>query len=197
LYPRQNRVILNQFLRQKNTMPDMKTDLRAARAKMPPSQPPKTFFGRFRNLIYVFISGGLTYFALSYYLENRVGGAGGDSDRIDYTSAHLPGRVAPTVSVHRERNPGNVKLTLYQYVTCPFCCKVRAYLDYFGYSYDIVEVNSITKKQIDWSGYKKVPILAVQLPTGDANADPNNVKYDENIIVSHIKYFLVESILKM
>lgn len=33
-----------------------------------------------------------------------------------------------------------VKLTLYQYVTCPFCCKVRAFLDYKGINYDIVEV---------------------------------------------------------
>lgn len=81
----------------------------------------------------------------------------------------------------KENNPGNIKLTLYQYVTCPFCCKVRAYLDYFGFSYDIVEVNSINKKQTNWSDYKRVPILAVQVPSKN---DPD--KYDEEIMVNKI-----------
>lgn len=59
-------------------------------------------------------------------------------------------------------------------MTCPFCCKVRAYLDYYGYSYDIVEVNSINKSQLDWSGYKKVPTLAIQYPskTNPEELDP-------------------------
>ena len=55
-----------------------------------------------------------------------------------------------------------LKLTLYQYQTCPFCCKVRAFLDYYGFAYDIVEVNSVTRKQIKWSDYKKVPILVYE-----------------------------------
>lgn len=52
-----------------------------------------------------------------------------------------------------------LKLTLYQFQTCPFCCKLRSVLDYYGFSYDVIEVNSVTKKQIKWSDYKKVPIL--------------------------------------
>ena len=32
-------------------------------------------------------------------------------------------------------------------------------LDYYGFSYDVVEVNSVTKKQLKWSKYKKVPIV--------------------------------------
>ena len=32
-------------------------------------------------------------------------------------------------------------------------------LDYYGFSYDVVEVNSVTKKQLKWSNYKKVPIV--------------------------------------
>ncbi|TNN52420.1 Prostaglandin E synthase 2 [Liparis tanakae] len=36
---------------------------------------------------------------------------------------------------------GGVKLTLYQYKTCPFCSKVRAFLDYHGLPYEVVEVN--------------------------------------------------------
>lgn len=80
----------------------------------------------------------------------------------------------------RENNPGNIKLTLYQFTTCPFCCKVRAYLDYFGYSYDIVEVNSLTKKQLDWSpAYKGVPVVAVQVPSKE-----NPEEYEKEIVVN-------------
>ena len=55
-----------------------------------------------------------------------------------------------------------LKLTLYQYQTCPFCCKLRAYLDYRGFSYDVIEVNSVWRTQIKWSEYKKVPILVLE-----------------------------------
>ena len=161
-----------------NKVPDMKTEFNKT------SKPPVGDAGssRFRNLLMIFISGGLTYFALSFYLNNRVNKSD-SSNTINYQSQNLPGKVKPTISNAREKNPGNVKLTLYQYATCPFCSKVRAYLDYFGYSYDIVEVNSISKKQTDWSSYKKVPILAVQLPLVD-NSNPSELKYDEKILVS-------------
>jgi len=65
------------------------------------------------------------------------------------------------------RNPTDktgLRLTLYQYQTCPFCCKVRAYLDHRGFSYDVIEVNSVRRNQIKWSKYKKVPILVVEGP---------------------------------
>ncbi len=39
-------------------------------------------------------------------------------------------------------------LVLFQYRTCPFCCKVRAFLDFYGINYDIIEVNSVTRKQV-------------------------------------------------
>jgi microsomal prostaglandin-E synthase 2 len=53
-------------------------------------------------------------------------------------------------------------ITLYQYMVCPFCCKVRAYLDYHQIPYTIVEVNPITKSEIKFSNYKKVPVMVVQ-----------------------------------
>lgn len=41
-------------------------------------------------------------------------------------------------------------------------------LDFFGISYDIVEVNPVLRSQIKWSStYKKVPILVVQTPQGE------------------------------
>ncbi|CAI2351075.1 unnamed protein product [Caenorhabditis sp. 36 PRJEB53466] len=59
---------------------------------------------------------------------------------------------------HLDRS--NLKLRLYQYETCPFCCKVRAFLDYYGFSYEVVEVNPVTRSQIKFSNeYKKVPII--------------------------------------
>lgn len=59
-----------------------------------------------------------------------------------------------------------LKLTLFQYQTCPFCCKVRVFLDYYGISYDVVEVDPVLRKEISWSSYKKVPILLTQLESG-------------------------------
>uniref|UniRef100_A0A2P2KGZ0 Prostaglandin E synthase 2 n=1 Tax=Rhizophora mucronata TaxID=61149 RepID=A0A2P2KGZ0_RHIMU len=52
-------------------------------------------------------------------------------------------------------------VVLYQYEACPFCNKVKAFLDYYDIPYKVVEVNPITKKEIKWSDYKKVPILMV------------------------------------
>jgi microsomal prostaglandin-E synthase 2 len=53
-------------------------------------------------------------------------------------------------------------ITLYQYHVCPFCCKVRAFLDFNKIPYKIVEVNPITKSEIKFSNYKKVPVLIVE-----------------------------------
>ena len=50
-------------------------------------------------------------------------------------------------------------LTLYQYQTCPFCSKVRAYLDYHGIEYSKVEVNPLFKKELGSTSNKKVPIV--------------------------------------
>lgn len=52
-------------------------------------------------------------------------------------------------------------VVLYQYEACPFCNKVKAFLDYYDIPYKIVEVNPMNKKEIKWSDYKKVPILMV------------------------------------
>lgn len=57
-------------------------------------------------------------------------------------------------------------IVLFQYRTCPFCCKVRAYLDARGISYEIVEVDAVLRQAIKWSEYKKVPIMLVQTEGG-------------------------------
>lgn len=52
-------------------------------------------------------------------------------------------------------------VVLYQYEACPFCNKVKAFLDYYNIPYKVIEVNPLSKKEIKWSDYKKVPILMV------------------------------------
>uniref|UniRef100_A0A1I8F7X5 Glutaredoxin domain-containing protein n=1 Tax=Macrostomum lignano TaxID=282301 RepID=A0A1I8F7X5_9PLAT len=77
-------------------------------------------------------------------------------------------RAAATVSLARQpirqisgrSLDKDLQLTLFQYQTCPFCCKVRAYLDYSGLAYNIVEVNSVSRQQIRWmTDYRKVPVV--------------------------------------
>ena len=48
---------------------------------------------------------------------------------------------------------------LYQYQTCPFCCKTRAFLDYHGINYEVVEVNPLFRREIKFSAYRKVPFV--------------------------------------
>ncbi|CAL7943655.1 unnamed protein product [Xylocopa violacea] len=78
----------------------------------------------------------------------------------------------------------DLKLTLFQYQTCPFCCKVRTFLDYYGISYDVVEVDPVLRKEISWSSYKKVPILLAQVKSG---YQPLN---DSSMIISLLASYL-------
>ncbi|OEL16791.1 Prostaglandin E synthase 2 [Dichanthelium oligosanthes] len=72
--------------------------------------------------------------------------------------------VAAAEAKAKERPPSDLlpqNVVLYQYQACPFCNKVRAFLDYHDIPYKVVEVNPLSKKEIKWSDYKKVPILTV------------------------------------
>jgi len=58
---------------------------------------------------------------------------------------------------HSSSAPSSVKL--YQYEICPFCCKVKAFLDWQKIAYQAVEVNPLSKAEISFSkDYRKVPI---------------------------------------
>ncbi|XP_053329373.1 prostaglandin E synthase 2 [Spea bombifrons] len=83
-----------------------------------------------------------------------------------------------------EASEGTLRLTLYQYKTCPFCSKVRAFLDYYQVPHDIVEVNPVLRREIKFSSYRKVPILL-------ANADSTLQLNDSSVIISVMKTFLV------
>ncbi|KAK7352230.1 hypothetical protein VNO80_17649 [Phaseolus coccineus] len=64
------------------------------------------------------------------------------------------------------------ELLLFQYQACPFCNKVAAFLDYYNIPFKVVEVNPINKKEINWSDYKKVPILTVD---GEQMVDSSDI----------------------
>lgn len=51
-------------------------------------------------------------------------------------------------------------VTLLQYEMCPFCCKVKAFLDYRNAPYRTVEVNPLSKKELKAlrGEFKKVPV---------------------------------------
>ncbi|KAI1882446.1 hypothetical protein AGOR_G00250830 [Albula goreensis] len=76
-----------------------------------------------------------------------------------------------------------LKLTLYQYKTCPLCSKVRAFLDYHGLPYNVVEVNPVTRQEIKWTKHG-VPILLVE---GNETVELN----DSSVIISILKTFLI------
>ena len=50
-------------------------------------------------------------------------------------------------------------LTLYQYRTCPFCSKTRAFLDYHGIQYKLVEVNPVFRREIKFTSQRKLPFI--------------------------------------
>ncbi|KAK3913179.1 Prostaglandin E synthase 2 [Frankliniella fusca] len=91
----------------------------------------------------------------------------------------------PARKVSIPTDNSGLHLVLYQYPTCPFCCKVRAFLDYNGLSYDVVEVDPVLRTQTKWSDYRKVPILLAGIGEG---------KYvqlnDSTAIISILESFL-------
>merc|ERR1711976_326710 len=124
--------------------------------------------------------GAVAVGGLSFYLCNlgqRIFAACEDVEKPNHT---------PIRSIHSETDKTGLKLTLYQYQTCPFCCKVRAYLDYHGFSYDVVEVNSVWRKELKWTKYPKVPILVVDGHGPDGYLQIN----DSSVIISVLETLL-------
>lgn len=82
----------------------------------------------------------------------------------------------------------NLDVVLFQFQTCPFCCKVRAYLDSVGISYSVVEVDAVLRQDIKWSKYKKVPMVLVR------QKDPNNQGFiqltDSSTIISVLASYM-------
>ena len=80
-------------------------------------------------------------------------------------------RCASTAPIASQQRPLALRsLVLYQYDSCPFCNKVRAYLDYHKVPYVLVEVDPLTQSQIKWSSHKKVPLAVIN---GEAVGESN------------------------
>ena len=71
----------------------------------------------------------------------------------DFLLSSAPPEFPPARRIVNPADATGLKITLYQYQPCPFCCKTRAFLDYFGFSYDVIEVNSVMRTQV--AGRKK------------------------------------------
>jgi microsomal prostaglandin-E synthase 2 len=54
-------------------------------------------------------------------------------------------------------------IQLYQYEVCPYCCKVKAVLDYKKIPYEKIEVNPMSHEELAWNKeameHDKVPVL--------------------------------------
>ena len=69
---------------------------------------------------------------------------------------------------------GEAVLKLYQFVSSPFCAKVRKILDYKGLDYEIVEVDYLERKELlIASGQLMVPALT--LSEGETIADSGRI----------------------
>ncbi|XP_055387173.1 prostaglandin E synthase 2 [Condylostylus longicornis] len=79
--------------------------------------------------------------------------------------SRLP-KVKITKKVVNPKDDTDLDLVLFQFQTCPFCCKVRAFLDFLGLSYSIVEVDAVLRQDLKWSEYKKVPMLLAKQRDG-------------------------------
>jgi microsomal prostaglandin-E synthase 2 len=52
-------------------------------------------------------------------------------------------------------------VTLYEYPACPFCSKVKAFCDYYNIVYTVVSVNPVSRKEIEFSKSKQLPLIVV------------------------------------
>ncbi len=55
-----------------------------------------------------------------------------------------------------------LNITLYQYHTCVYSTQIRTYLDYFGFSYNLVEVDTTSKKSLkEFTNARQLPIVVL------------------------------------
>lgn len=60
----------------------------------------------------------------------------------------------------------NLDLILFQCQTCPFCCKMIAFLNSKGFSYSVVSVDEPFERRMKWSHQKQVPCLLARTKDG-------------------------------
>uniref|UniRef100_A0A7E4ZVK8 Prostaglandin E synthase 2 n=1 Tax=Panagrellus redivivus TaxID=6233 RepID=A0A7E4ZVK8_PANRE len=106
--------------------------------------------------------------------------------RVEYPTLVVDNNVKLSRKIINEHDQTNLGLRLYQYQTCPYCCKLRAFLDYYGFSYEVVEVNPVTRTQLKFSpDYKKVPVIT--------SSTTDRPLVESSLIISVLKTYLTRS----
>lgn len=111
------------------------------------------------------------------------------NEKLDYRIEYEVPKIKASREMLGPATNIDLDFTLYQYQNCPFCCKVRAFLDFYGIPYKVIEVNPVMRQQLKFSEYKKVPILI-------AEDKKTSVKYqlnDSSLIISILGTFLLNS----
>ncbi|XP_063700847.1 prostaglandin E synthase 2 [Culicoides brevitarsis] len=106
--------------------------------------------------------------AYTYYSKQQKGIPGFVIEQNDkpFIIDKFPENIKITREIKNPQDSTGLELVLFQFQTCPFCCKVRSYLDYKGLSYSVVEVDAVLRQSIKWSPYKKVPLLLAKTKDG-------------------------------
>lgn len=103
------------------------------------------------------------YMTYTYFQRKKV--------RLNYkqpdviTMQQLP-NVPISYKVVSPSDKTHLDLILFQCQTCPFCCKMIAYLNSSGFSYSVVTVDEPFEKRIAWSHYQQVPCVLARTKTG-------------------------------
>ncbi|KAL1434968.1 hypothetical protein MTO96_011325 [Rhipicephalus appendiculatus] len=122
---------------------------------------PKWKYGKLRFLAVAGIACGAVGHAYMRSVEPRKDQIGDMLSPLNIKNISNPGTKISRV-VNGPTETAGLKITMYQYQTCPFCCKVRAFLDFYGIPYNVIEVDPVLRQQLKFSDYKKVPILLVE-----------------------------------
>jgi len=63
---------------------------------------------------------------------------------------------------HSKLTKEELSIKMYQYEVCPFCCKTRAFLNYYQIPFEKIEVDPVFKSELkSVTEYRKVPVLFV------------------------------------
>lgn len=81
---------------------------------------------------------------------------------------------------------GMLQIKLYQYPTCPFCCKARSFMKLHGIPFEMIEVHPLFKTEIKFSSYKMLPIVTVD----DENGETLQIN-DSSVIISALSSFII------
>lgn len=152
-----------------------------ASASVKSSQPSRNFFWR---SVGVGLLGGTAWAVYDSYKPKNIHMYNEEAEV--YIVDRIPD-VPIARKIFNEKDKSNLNLVLFQYQTCPFCCKVRAFLDYHGFTYSVVEVDSVLRQSLKWSPYKKVPSLLAR------RNDGTYVQLSESsMIISALSTYLID-----